>query len=372
VTLAEFFPGGVSGRGTRATYWLRLRKFLRYVYPDCKGGDLPAMEPFAARYLEALKAGERSLLEDLRAAVLEWLRFHDYFPDERTLYHLRKGRKAARAITVDRPLTVMDAQRALAHMDVRARAITLLMISSGCRVGEVLDLEMGRGEYEGDIELNTRPARITVRDSKTGQNRLTFISLEAELALREYLRVRDRYVKAARSRRGTRPDELLFPISYRTYHQVWLLALEKAGLSRLDPRTNHHTLTPHSCRKFFMSRLKASGVPDEVVEVLAGHALNLGGAYARYTEEELAAAYLQGERAVTLSKAAVNEKAEKRIRELEAHVQEVKEAISWQHRGWILQVRKDRGEHLTPEEQQELDEILGFFRQVRAGDIIRG
>jgi hypothetical protein len=127
------------------------------------------------------------------------------------------------------------------------------------------------------------------------------------------------------------PEGAVFPVSYRVFSEVWTLAVKKAGLAKLDPRTRRLTLTPHSCRKFFMSKMKGAGVPGEIVEVLAGHSLYLGGAYARYSEEELAEAYLAGEPAITITRAAGIEKMEKRVRRQERQIEvltrEIKEIL---------------------------------------------
>jgi|GEM_PF-1852799 integrase len=349
MTISSFLGGSPSRRSSKQTYWYQLKKYLRYVQPHFKGTSIEDFEPLAKSYLVAVKAGARDLVKDLRGAcaqcntpstasslrssVLEYLRFHDFFPDERTLYHLRKGRKPIRAVTVDRPLGVEDLQKILAQMDVRARAVTYVMLSSGARIGEVLALGLGSDRVDADLDLVARPAKITIRETKTGQPRISFISQEAAAAVQDYLKVRDRYVASARARHGAGLEGLLFPVSYRTFQGVWALAVRKAGLEKHDPRTRRLVIPPHSCRKFFMSKMKGAGVPDEIVEVLAGHALNLGGAYARYTEEELAQAFLSGEPAVTITRAAGIEKLEVRLRRQEQQMEDLMKAFEAQKAG---------------------------------------
>jgi len=346
MTVASFL-GAIPLQGTRRTYWYRLKKFLLTVNPGFEGTTPADFEPLAAEYLDQVRTGKRSLVEDLqvawagynapntaagaRSSVLEFLRFHDVFPDARVLYHLRKRRRPGGTITIDRPLGVEDAQRILAHLDVRGRAIVYVMLSSGARIGEVLALGLGSDRVDGDLDLDRSPARITIRETKTGHPRISFISQEAVETVQDYLKVRDRYLATARARRGVAPERFLFPVSYRTFQGVWVRAVGKAGLARHDPRTQRLTLPPHSCRKFFMSRMKGAGVPGEIVEVLAGHTLPLGGAYARYSEKELAEAYLAGEPAITITRAAGAEKLEKRVRrqerQIEALTREIREVL---------------------------------------------
>jgi hypothetical protein len=63
--------------------------------------------------------------------------------------------------------------------------------------------------------------------------------------------------------------------------------------------------------------IAGKGNPTAIVEKLVGHRGYLAGAYGRYYEEELTEEYLKGERFVTLQKAALTERQDKRIRELE-------------------------------------------------------
>jgi len=333
--MTGMLSGFLNTRGSQATqdtYRVLLRKFFRTLYSGA-GHSVEELDPIATRYIEDLKAGKRDLKADilagcrmckapksgatLRSAVIEFVRSNDFFPDERTLYHLKKAREASHVITMDRPLGIEDALKILGQMDPRARAITLIMISSGARIGEVLNLKMGSDRVEGDIDLETRPARITLRETKTGQPRISFISQEAVAAVKTYLQGRDRYVKSAKARGGGGGGVYLFPITYSTFQDIWQRAVQKAGLEKLDPNTGRLTLTAHSCRKFFMSRMKAAKVPDAIVEKLVGHRGYLAGAYGRYYEEELTEEYLKGERFVTLQKAALTERQDKRIRELE-------------------------------------------------------
>jgi integrase len=331
-----------SSPSTQETYWYLLKKYLLILYSDFTGKTPRDLEPLAAQYLSQVKLGERDLVADLRgackacnapksgatmrSAVIEFLRFHDFFPDERTIYKLKKGRKAVHVATVDKPLRVEDALRILSQMDVRARAITYIMLSSGARIGEVLSLRVGNGKVEGDIDLDARPARIIIRETKTGQPRISFISAEAVAAVRDYLKVRDRYVASARARRGEeRDDNLLFPVSYRVFQAIWMRAVRKAGLEKQDPKTGRLTMTAHSCRKFFMSKMKAGGIPEAVIEVLVGHQGYLAGAYSRYPEEELAEEYLKGEKFVTLIKAAAEERMSAKMRQQEARIRELEE-----------------------------------------------
>jgi hypothetical protein len=116
---------------------------------------------------------------------------------------------------------------------------------------------------------------------------------------------------------------------------MWKLGMEKIGLPDRDPRTGRLTRTIHSTRSFFNTRMKMGGVPDFVVEGLLGHAGYLDGSYGvkkdRMGDEQLAEAYLAGEPAITITRAAGMEKMEKRLRrqeqQVEALMKEMKEIL---------------------------------------------
>ena len=73
------------------------------------------------------------------------------------------------------------------------------------------------------------------------------------------------------------------------------MALHKSGLNGKDKSTGREKIHPHVLRKFFRTRLGAAGIQIDVVEVLMGHEGYLTEVYRRYTQEDLAKFYKQGE-----------------------------------------------------------------------------
>jgi hypothetical protein len=92
-------------------------------------------------------------------------------------------------------------------------------------------------------------------------------------------------------------DPRVYPFEPPTAYTMWHNALKKAGLGSRDKRTNHHKIHPHVLRKFFRTRLGAV-IPVDVVEALMGHEGYLTQVYRRYSLEDLAKFYLQGEHAL--------------------------------------------------------------------------
>ncbi|MFA5331576.1 MAG: site-specific integrase [Methanoregula sp.] len=208
--------------------------------------------------------------------------------------------------TVEKDLDTETIRTILQHLDIKGKALVLVLASSGMRIAEALSVTLD------DVDLNEVPALIQIRGSttKTGENRYTFISAEAVLAVRGWLKVRDNYLKSARNRnmgfvrtgmanpRDT-SDMRLFPFSSQTASQMWDTALKKAGLFSKDSVTRRKQLHYHMFRKFFISQMSLV-VSKEIPEVLAGHSGYLTDAYRRYTKAQLREYYLKAEPAITI------------------------------------------------------------------------
>lgn len=100
---------------------------------------------------------------------------------------LRGRRKGSRVLLIDKMPSNSELRRILTHMDVKGKALFLVLASSGMRIGEALKLRLG------DLELDRELAKISIRGeyTKTGNPRIAFISREAKEALEEWLKLRE-------------------------------------------------------------------------------------------------------------------------------------------------------------------------------------
>ena len=355
------FLNRYRARTTRAMYVSAWVKFLSLVYGARLAGASPEiLDPWIGKYVNDLRNGRRDLDADLRAlegTLRSPKTAQSYQSAIRTFLAGREGsrepdleqptiRRGAtwegsrepdlerRSRDPDLPLppggsrqpprtggvppipsgeaafTTAMILRLLEHLDTRGRAILYVLASSGAQVKEVLSLRLG------DLDLESRPARFRVRDPSGGVSRVAFISREAAGAIRVYLIVRDRFLASARSRGSAGAGDLLFPLGPRALEGIWALALEKARLARSDPVTGRRTITPRAARSFFAGQM-GKVLPATVVEELMGRAGRLPGRGRRYTDEELARAYLEGEAAVTLHRSHGKERMARRVAELE-------------------------------------------------------
>ncbi len=165
------------------------------------------------------------------------------------------------------------------------------------RIGEALSLVPENIEF-GD------PTRINIQASftKTKNSRIAFISKEASEAVEEWLKVRKDYLGSAvaRSRFGKSIDDpRIFPFTSFNARYIWNIALKKTGNGKKDTQTNYHLVHPHVLRKFFRTRM-ATIIPVDVTEALMGHEGYLTEVYRRYTPEDLAKFYKQGELSISI------------------------------------------------------------------------
>jgi len=299
------FLKNYSSQVTVSVYKSAIKDFLGFIYGAVDNGDL---EQKARQYFREgrdyqkdvelyfqSKKNEAPKSRRLRVSVLRVFLLENGVELPALFWRrLRDRIKGSRALTMDRPPTTEELRKILNLMDIKGKALFLVLASSGMRIGEALKLRVE------DFELDKDPARINIRGAytKTGNSRVAFISSEAKEAVEQWLRIRGDYLKQAsgRSWKYNKPleDPRMFPFDTPTAYTMWKNALDKAGLIQKDSQTNRLILHPHCLRKFFRSKL-AQVIPVDIVEALMGHENNLVEAYRKYSQEDLADFYKKGE-----------------------------------------------------------------------------
>lgn len=240
-------------------------------------------------------------------AVKEWLAINNYEPSPREKRILKKLTPTAKPRSEEEILTKDKIRKILTYLPLHGKALVLLLASSGMRVGEALSLELE------DVKLDEEPVRIVIRQeiTKSQTQRTTFISSEAREVLKEWLKHREDYLKAARNKNiglvkqgragiKSREDRRVFPFSFNVANQFWWNALDKAGLNGRDRATRRRKYRIHGLRKFFRTEL-ARVIPVDVVEALMGHEGYLSQSYRKYTVEELREYYKKGEHVLLIT-----------------------------------------------------------------------
>ncbi len=318
------FVNQYSKTNTRRVYTTAVHGFLCFIYDMERDRKitLETYEELADRYLSE----ERDYSQDVIgfalsqsnsppktvrtyiAAVKEFLIFSEIEIREMDLRKIKKKMPKGGAATIEKILDAETVKAILFQCTLMMRAIILLLVSSGMRIGEVLTLEMAdidvsRLNNIGVIEVRGMTARGD--GAKGGYQRYCFCSVEAAEAIRAWLLKRDQYMIEAQNKgKGigqTRnpADTRLFPVSSTTVGDAWLIALQAAGLVSRDSMTNRLQIHVHMARKFFSSQLRLA-VPSEIVEGLMGHSGYLSDSYRRYTRAQVEEFYRKGEPYVTI------------------------------------------------------------------------
>jgi site-specific recombinase XerD len=160
--------------------------------------------------------------------------------------HIKLPIKLPKSIEAD------DEDRILAQIDkARDKAMILLLLRTGMRIGELLKTTMQ------DISLQGQLIRI-YESEKTGTGRVVFFSNDAAQALYQWLMKRDYWKKHLFH--GPRDKA----ISYEAARAIFKKYVDKARLS-------HKGITLHCLRHTYATNLLNAGMHIEVLRDLLGH-----------------------------------------------------------------------------------------------------
>ena len=160
-----------------------------------------------------------------------------------------------------------DLKQLLSVIDnIRDRALLLLLLRTGMRIGELLHTKVH------DVDLNNH--RILIYQAeKTGVGRVAYYSEDAKEALLSWLRVRNTFKENLFYGQGHRP------LCYEAARSMFNKYLEKAGLL-------YSGYTLHCLRHTFATDLLNARMPLECLRVLLGHtSLEVTRIYARLTDK---------------------------------------------------------------------------------------
>jgi integrase len=196
----------------------------------------------------------------------------------------------------------------LHHCDARFRAFILVLLSSGMRIGEALDMKWSDISFPDRKKYPEKPTSIFIRNSKNGFSRTTYITREAEAALIEWRKVSGKYQKFATKRsenlknpnvRKISREDTVFAFARTSVYERWEKVLKDAEHYNRDEGTKRVRLNIHRLRNFFSVQV-ASAAGQQVSDILMGHADPYGGAYSGRPEIEMEDAYLKAEPSLTI------------------------------------------------------------------------
>jgi len=308
----EKFLNMFSSKNTIIAYRWSLKEFFKTIY-NVEVEEITKMEELANKYFSekrnheediekfftAIKDKPPKTIRLMISAIRTFLIENGIEIKEAFWRRLRKRIKGKRALTIDVVPNNNELKQIILHMPIHGKALTLLLASSGMRIGEALKLKLN------DIDLEREPTRINIKGeyTKTGNPRIAFCSKEAKEAIKEWLKIRNDYLRQAYGRSRVYEKDIedprLFPFEAPVFYEIWEKAVKRAGFEKIEEKTNRQVVHPHVLRKFFRTKM-ATLIPLDVVEALMGHEGYLTEVYRRYSIEDLERFYLQGEPSVLI------------------------------------------------------------------------
>ncbi|NTV33309.1 MAG: tyrosine-type recombinase/integrase [Deltaproteobacteria bacterium] len=169
--------------------------------------------------------------------------------------------------TLPRAMNPNDVKKLIQIIDnTRDRALILLLLRTGMRIGEVLGLTMN------DIDLNDRKVHL-FEGEKNSMGRVVYLSNDVLFSLKRWCGIRNT------EEPHLFPGKHHGPLCYSAARSRFIHYIKKA-------RLEHKGYTIHSCRHTFASELLNAGMRLEVLQQLLGHQdIEVTRRYARLTDK---------------------------------------------------------------------------------------
>ena len=195
-------------------------------------------------------------------AFLHFLMEQDLIP----LSLLKRRIKLKLPEVLPRAMHPADVRKLLSVIDdLRDRALILLLLRTGMRIGEALGLRLN------DLDIQERKVHL-FQGEKNSMGRVVYLSDDVLLALKRWLRRRDPNQEFVFYGHGNKP------LCYSTGRSRFVKYIQKAGLEEKG-------YTVHCLRHTFASELLNAGMRLECLQQLLGHQdIEVTRRYARLTD----------------------------------------------------------------------------------------
>ncbi len=180
---------------------------------------------------------------------------------------LKRSIKLKLPDALPRAMNPADVRKLLCVIDdIRDRALFLVLLRTGMRIGEALGLKLN------DLDIRDRKIHL-FEGEKNSMGRVVYLSDDALFAIKLWLRRRDKTKELVFYGRGNRS------ICYSTGRSRFVNYLKKAGLEQKG-------YTVHCLRHTFASELLNAGMRLECLQQLLGHQdIEVTRRYARLTDK---------------------------------------------------------------------------------------
>jgi len=179
---------------------------------------------------------------------------------------LKRRMKLKLPEVLPRAMNPVDVKKLLLSIDdIRDRALILLLLRTGMRIGEALGLRLN------DLDIQGRKVHL-FEGEKNSMGRVVYLSDDVLLAIKLWLRRRDPNQEFVFYGRGNKP------VCYSTGRSRFVKYIRKAGLEEKG-------YTVHCLRHTFASELLNAGMRLECLQQLLGHQdIEVTRRYARLTD----------------------------------------------------------------------------------------
>jgi len=218
--------------------------------------------------------------------VKNFFEFHHTELSKRFWQDFKKKHNGATIIIEDISPTQEQVKKLIQVGDIREKTLILCQISSGCRIGEILDIrlkDLHWDDYEryGVLLVEIRSDN---KGNKTKKTRITFFSKESVEYLELWLdQERKNYLELSSKKAENlglkiKDDDRVFPFTSKSWRDnSWIKLLKHTGMDWKDG-INHYKFRTHSLRKYF--KKKAGKYDIQFMNQIIGH----GGFERRYSD----------------------------------------------------------------------------------------
>ncbi len=312
---------------SRYSYSTSVNLFLSYIFQFTRSKgqritseDRLKFETFAERYFSDTRDHEKDIINfslwcsdkyaplscRRHVAVLkEFFSHNDVNFSRKQEKNIRNKIIDGGPISEEADLTKNMIRSILNACDIRMKALILVLITSGMRIGELATLRISDIVFSKDGLYGVVSLRGVSRSRgtrlKNRHSRITFIGKEAVEVLKQWYEVREKYLETSCKRSRGRwtitnlDDGRIFPFGVPTLGQSFRTILKRANFAESDVDTGRSLIHFHLFRKYFITILTYSGIPEKYVDFYAGHLGKLDRAYQRQSKEQLLEMYLKGE-----------------------------------------------------------------------------
>lgn len=173
-----------------------------------------------------------------------WCTAEEYIPKNPTL----RIKKIKPEKKVKRPFTELEIEKLRnGTKDIRERAIIDILLSTGCRIGEIYQLD--RNDIEGDS--------MVVR-GKGNKERYVYLNAKAQCSITDYLKSRDD------------DNPALFVSEQKPHNRLKISGME-TRLRELGKELGIKNVHPHRFRRTAATMALNRGMPIEQVQQMLGH-----------------------------------------------------------------------------------------------------